>query len=165
MTRLFLRFKFVKTTLKLMKHWDAFIPKEREEIPYLTVRFAKRKNSRHRFFSPVIMLFLGFIIPLILFNSCAQNKYLVEEEIYKTRVYVGKFVDSHPDSKKTQIETEEAIFSIKGDPDIPNGAWCYIRIVRDFRFHPDIRWRMNEQYFTWEGTSDEFRLTKNLYIQ
>lgn len=113
----------------------------------------------------LILIFKLCIVFGLLFHSCSTNKYLAEEQIYKTKVYVGKFVASHPLSRTTQVETEQACFTVKGDPHIPDNAWCYIRIVRDFRFHPDIRWKMNDQYLTWEGGNEEYRLTKNLKIQ
>ena len=112
-----------------------------------------------------MIFFHAFLTPVFIFSSCASDKYLVEEEIYKTKLYIGRYVASHPLTKSTQIETDQAFFTVTGAPDVPENALCYIRVVRDFRFHPDIRWRLNEQYFTWEGTTEEFRLTRNLNIQ
>ena len=84
---------------------------------------------------------------------------MVEEGVlYKTKYYVGKYEDSYPSEKNfINIRTSDAIFLIKENPDIPKGAFCYVRVdpCRQ-NVHEDIGYRLSPKYLSWSGSEREY---------
>lgn len=101
-------------------------------------------------------------ILLILLMGCASSSYMQENILVKTRIYTGRFVQSVAiDEKYSYVETTESAFKIKGHPQIPKGAWCYVRIERcRHDVTRDIAKRLEHWYFTWNGTDKEYRIKK-----
>jgi len=100
------------------------------------------------------------ILFLLVLYSCSSGT-----KIEQTKYYVGKYETSFVDGKHTKILTSDAIVTIKGDPNIPEGSICYIRVApMSYDMHPDIAWRMEEQYFSWVG-SEEYKIAKNIKLK
>jgi hypothetical protein len=108
--------------------------------------------------------FLVFLF-LILF-ACSYNNYPQRDsDLIKTKIYVGRYKSIYPspDGKYCFITTSMGIFRVKDCPDVPDSALCYIRRqLPAYDMHPDIRWQMEKQLFTWNGTEDEYDLKKNI---
>lgn len=103
-------------------------------------------------------------ITLLITYSCAVQ-YPREGKLYVTKHYVGNYVRSFEHENRVMIETTECVFSIKSNPDIRPGAWCYIRIDPcRYDYHPDIARQLEGQFFSWTGSDKEYRLLKNLRL-
>ena len=83
-----------------------------------------------------------------------------EGVIYKTRIYVGIYEESVMlRDPFYNIQTSNYIFTLKENPDIPDGALCYMRMERpDWRLHPEIAFELTPKYFTWEGAEREYHI-------
>lgn len=103
--------------------------------------------------SPILLIFL---------LGCASSNYMQEDVLVKTKIYTGKFVQSVAiDEKYSYVETTQSAFKVKGHPQIPKGAWCYVRIelcLQDVT--KNIAERMERWYFTWNGTDKEYRIKR-----
>jgi len=116
----------------------------------------------------IILLLIG----LMLVCSCTVMN---NTSLTKTRQYIGLYESSYPVEKEymygsavkyTLIKTSYGLFKVKGKTEnIPNNAWCYIRIEPAYGFHSDLAWQIEGQFFTWEGTEKEYKLIENQNIR
>ena len=105
------------------------------------------------------------ILFILLFACSYENFPQRDTDLIKTKIYVGKYESIYPslDGKHCYITTSMGIFKVKECPDIPDSALCYVRRqLPAYDMHPDIRWQMEKQLFTWNGTEEEFQLRKNI---
>ena len=94
-------------------------------------------------------------------SGCMPPSKMVREGvIYKTRVYVGKYEKSVPFGEKFyNIQTSLYIFTLKENPVIPEGTFCYMRVERcKWDMHPDIAIELSPKYFTWNGAEKEYSI-------
>lgn len=108
-----------------------------------------------------------FILFLIGIVACAPSSKMVKEGvIYKTRIYVGIYEKSvNFGDKFYNIQTSQYIFTLSENPDIPNGALCYMRMESpDRRFHPEIAYQLAPKYFTWNGAEREYNIYNDVRV-
>lgn len=107
----------------------------------------------------ILILFLS-----ILLSGCATGQY-TERVLTKTKAYCGQLVDIRYDveGKISTIQTTMIIIRVKGDPDVPKGAHCYIR--REICYQDvteSIKQRLEHKYFSWSNGSKEYRVKGNV---
>lgn len=75
-------------------------------------------------------------------------------------MYVGKYIQSVSIGEDFyNVQTSNFIFRIKENPEIPDSAWCYMRIEPPrWDLHPDIAIQMTVTYLTWIGAEKEYRI-------
>jgi len=101
---------------------------------------------------------------LLLITSCSVT-YPIEDKLYITKHYIGNYVSSYQHENKVMIQTTQCVFSIRNNPDIPEGAWCYVRVCPcRYDYHPQIARQLEGQFFSWTGSEKEYRLLKNLKL-
>ena len=84
----------------------------------------------------------------------------------KTKFYVGKHISSTPVEKGTIVLTDQIIVKVKDDPQVPDGALCYIRMgYMRGDIHPDIAFHLQKQWFTWNGAENEYLLINNVLLK
>ena len=103
------------------------------------------------------------LISLLVFLviSCASSSRVVKEGIfYKTKTYIGVYEESVIFRDPfVNVQTSKYIVTLKENPEIPKGAWCYIRLeFPKWDMHPDLEWQMTTKYFTWAGSEREYRI-------
>lgn len=103
-----------------------------------------------------------FLLCLILF-SCS-DKLFPEGQLVKTRIYIGNYISSTPvNDKCTRVMTTQVIMVVKGNPNPQANALCYVNIKKhSYDFHPDIRWQLEAQYFSWKDSNEKYMLKKNI---
>jgi len=98
---------------------------------------------------------------LIVYSSCTPY-YYERESVVKTKIYVGKFEKStYIDDKYSYVKTTQAVYKVKGHPQVEIGSWCYIRIElcrQDVT--REMQDRMATWYFTWDGTFEEYKVKR-----
>jgi len=100
------------------------------------------------------------IILFLILGSCVSSQKVREGVIYKTRIYVGYYLKSAPyDDNYTTVLTSQGIFRLKENPEIPDSAWCYIRI-EPTRFDVDdiIAEKLSPKFFSWNGSDKEYKV-------
>lgn len=102
----------------------------------------------------ILILFLS-----ILLSGCTQGKY-IEEVLTKTKAYCGQLVDIKYDveDKISTIQTTMIIVRVKGNPDVNQGAHCYIR--REICYQDvtkSMKQKLEHKYFSWND-SKEYRV-------
>lgn len=108
-----------------------------------------------------IIKYVLFAVFLIGLTACVPSSKMVREGvIYKTRIYVGKYETSVDFGKHFyNVQTSHYIFTLKENPDIPEGALCYMRMEPlDWRLHPEIAYELAPKYFTWNGAEREYHI-------
>lgn len=96
-------------------------------------------------------------------SGCASFQ-IMEDRLYKTRVYAGYYLKSIPcDKKHVTVLTSEGIFKIRGNPQIPDSIWCYIKVRPSF-YDVDIsiKWRLEPKLLTWEGCDNEYLICNDV---
>ena len=108
-----------------------------------------------------------FALILVLSISCVSTSKIKEDVLYKTRVYMGYYINSASiDDKFTIVITSDAYFKLKENPVIPDGSLCYMRVqYSSYDFHPDIAEQMATKYLTWEGTDREYRIYNDIKVK
>ena len=105
-----------------------------------------------------------FLILFIFIVSCVSTQKMQEGIFYKTRIYVGKYTESHQVNKKyTYVMTTMGLFKLKHNPDIPDSALCYVRLeYPTWEMHPDLYRQMTAKYFTWNGSDKEYMVYNDI---
>jgi hypothetical protein len=106
-----------------------------------------------------------FLLTVTLFYSCNPGNRIAEGEIYKTRIYVGKYISSYPLYACTSIQTTMLVFTIKENPEIPDSALCYIRIKPGTERYPNIAYTLQRQCFSWNGSDKEYNLISPVKVR
>lgn len=104
---------------------------------------------------------IGIYLAFLLLLSCtASSKVVQEGVIYKTRIYVGVYEKSVISIDPFyNVQTSYYIFKLKENPDIPEGAFCYMRVEPcKWDMHPDIAYQLSPKYFTWNGAEREYSI-------
>ena len=103
------------------------------------------------------------IIILIVLCSCTHKVYK-EEQLVKTKVYVGKYEYGVQYDREYRVITTDLIIILHDNPYVDSAALCYIirKPFYEWQIHPDIAWQMEGQWFTWLGTNDKYRLKRNI---
>lgn len=109
-----------------------------------------------------VMKRLSPILLILLLIGCASSSYIKEDDLVKTRIYVGNFTRSVTvDEKYSYVYTTQAAFRVKGHPEIVEGTWCYIRIERCMQdVTRSIAKKLEVWYFTWNGTDKEYKIKR-----
>lgn len=105
-----------------------------------------------------------FVIIFLIFIGCSSS-IRTSNRFVLSKMYVGKYVNIHyiESDDIYFVTTTMGIFRIKDSLHVPDNALCYIRReYSHYDMHPDIAWQLEHQYFTWNGTEEEYRLKKNL---
>ena len=98
-----------------------------------------------------ILVFLTFL------SGCVVTQY-PENQLTKTKAYCGKFIEIQCDEKTSTIRTTMLVFTVKGKPEIPVGAYCYIRRIPCYvDATRDIKRKLEHKYFSWDN-SQEYRV-------
>lgn len=83
-----------------------------------------------------------------------------------TKMYVGKYTETYyPENEKhCVVITDMGIFYVNDTTFIvPQQASCYIRReTGGYDMHPDVKWRLEHQFFTWYGAKEEYKLYRNI---
>ena len=104
-----------------------------------------------------------FILLLLALVGCNKPMYS-EGTIIRTKIYVGKYKYSYTyDEKCCMVMTSLGLFRVQGCPEVPDTAFCYIRreIPPPRQFQRNIAWRLEKQYFSWTGGTEEYRIRRN----
>ena len=104
---------------------------------------------------------IGYLAIILLSFSCVSSSKMIKEDVlYKTKTYVGKYEGTWKFNEKFyNIQTSEFIFTLKEDPNIPEGALCYMRLDPiPWDMHPDIAIELTPKYFSWNGSEREYRI-------
>lgn len=107
-----------------------------------------------------------FIIVLsLLIFGCNSTK-VVENKMYKTKIYAGYYIKSVPyDKRHTTVLTSEGMFRIRGNPDIPKNTWCYIKVKPSFQdVDISIRKKLEPKLLTWKECDKEYLILNNYNV-
>lgn len=97
------------------------------------------------------------LIFFILLSGCAISQY-PEGMLIKTKAYCGKLVSVNYDGKISIIQTTILTFTVKGNPDVPKGTYCYIRRIPCYvDATKSIKRKLEPKYFLWNN-SKEYRI-------
>lgn len=103
-----------------------------------------------------------YLALIILISSCVSSSQVIREEgiFYKTKTYIGVYEQSVVFRDPfVNVQTSKYIITLKENPEIPEGSWCYIRIEPiSLDMHPDIKYQLSPKYFTWNGADKEYRI-------
>jgi len=101
------------------------------------------------------------LILFILLSGCAVSRY-PEGKLIKTKAYCGKFERIKYHEKTSTIKTTMLVFTVKGKPDVPLGAYCYIRrIPCRVDVTKSMEKKLEPKYFSWNN-SKEYRVKGNI---
>lgn len=106
-----------------------------------------------------------YFVSFILLFSCVSGSKIIntEDNIRKTKIYIGKYIYSEPNEFNTYIITEHALIVIGENPKIPDDAWCYVRIeISHWDMHPRVLYYVSKKYFTWNGAEKEYLVYNNI---
>ncbi len=83
-------------------------------------------------------------------------------QLTKTKVYCGKAVNTKYEGKVTTIQTTMLVFMVKGKPDVPEGAFCYLRRIPCYQdVTKSMKEKLEPKYFSWNN-SKEYRIKGNI---
>lgn len=102
-----------------------------------------------------------YVLLAVILSACTSSSKMVKEGvIYKTRIYVGVYENSVMFRDPFyNVQTSQYIFTLKENPDIPEGAFCYMRVEPcRWDMHPDIAIELSPKYFTWNGAEREYSI-------
>jgi len=101
------------------------------------------------------------VFVLFIVCSCSAPSHLEEGTIYVTKKYVGNHVRTEAHDGYSCVLTTNMIIAVQGYPNVPDSAWCYVRIepfVHDL--HPDIEKKLTKKYFYWYGSGKEYKVIR-----
>ena len=109
-------------------------------------------------------LFLLFAV-ISLIGCMSQRNIIHEDTMYVTRKYIGDFdtlvITKIRRSNYTMVFTDQARFSLLGMPElgVKKNNRCYLRYIPETL--PGSHSKIWVLYFTWDGTSDFYKLHQN----
>lgn len=99
----------------------------------------------------------AILVLFVILSGCSTGQY-AEGKLTKTKAYCGKAVNTRCDGEITVIQTTMIIFSVKGSPDVPKGAYCYIRRIPCYQnVTKSMKEKLEPKYFSWDN-SKEYRV-------
>lgn len=111
------------------------------------------------------MKLLITLISVMILTACSETLHIQENVLIKSKYYIGHYISSTPFGKNSIVLTSDIIVTVKGQPDIPDNVLCYIRfgyLRTDVRY--DIAFHLQDQWFTWAGSEDEYMLINNVKL-
>jgi hypothetical protein len=96
---------------------------------------------------------------LLLSCACGTPSHIEEGVLYRTRIYAGNHVRTEKHDGFCCVLTTDRVIVVKGYPNIPDSAWCYIRTeVGIHDLHPDIQKKLTKKYLYWIGGDKEYQI-------
>jgi hypothetical protein len=107
------------------------------------------------------------LIGIITLIGCGSSQNITEDNLVKTKIYVGKYENSYQvDNNFTFVMTTKGLFKLKHNPNIPDSSSCYVRLeYPSYDFHPDIRDQMTAKYISWSEGEKEYMIYNQINIK